>query len=38
MTEGWGLVIFIFLLGLLVFIGITANASISREEERRHRR
>jgi uncharacterized BrkB/YihY/UPF0761 family membrane protein len=38
MTEGWVLAIFIVLLGLLVLVGITNNASISHDDKRRHRR
>jgi hypothetical protein len=38
MTEGWVLAIFIVLLGLLVLVGITSNASISLDDDRRHRR
>jgi hypothetical protein len=37
MTEGWVLAIFISLLGFLVLVGMICNASISRDEERRHR-
>src|SRR5260221_358461 len=36
MTEGWVLVILLFLLALLVVIGIFCNVSNSRDEERRH--
>jgi hypothetical protein len=38
MTEGWVLAIFIVLLGLLVLVGITSNASIWLDDDRRHRR
>jgi hypothetical protein len=37
MTEGWVLAIFVSLLGLLVLVGMICNASIWRDEERRHR-
>ena len=37
MTEGWVLVILLFLLALLLVIGIICNVSSSRDEERRHR-
>ena len=38
MTEGWVLAIFFVLLALLVLVGMICNASISCDEERRHRR
>jgi hypothetical protein len=37
MTEGWLLLILLFLLALLIVGGVIANVSISRDEERRHR-
>lgn len=37
MTDGLVFVILVFLPGLLMLIGIISNASISRDEERRHR-
>jgi hypothetical protein len=38
MTEGWVLAILVVLLGLLVLVCIVDNASISRGDEKRHRR
>jgi hypothetical protein len=38
MTEGWAFAILILLLGVLVLIGITSNASLSHDDERRKRR
>ena len=35
MTEGWVLVILLFLLAFLLVVGIICNASNSRDEERR---
>ncbi|MGO8917804.1 MAG: hypothetical protein ACLQJR_18025 [Stellaceae bacterium] len=38
MVEGWAFTILTILLGLLVLVGVTANALDSRDEARRHRR
>ncbi|MGO8917684.1 MAG: hypothetical protein ACLQJR_17410 [Stellaceae bacterium] len=38
MIEGWTFTIFTIVLGLLMLVGVTANALDLRDEARRHRR